>query len=63
MSLNRSRTTCTPALGNHVQVEEVEDFFETDGLKLHRAYREETHWAVDQRRFVSGGEPPIQYGL
>ncbi|KAI0966414.1 hypothetical protein F4678DRAFT_449288 [Xylaria arbuscula] len=60
MSLHRPPTTCTPALGGHVQVQEVEDFFETDGLKLHRAYREETHWAADQRRFVSGGEPPIQ---
>ncbi|KAI0401648.1 hypothetical protein F4802DRAFT_600809 [Xylaria palmicola] len=49
-----------PASGGLVQVQEVENFFETDGLRLHRAYGEETHWLADQGRFTSGREPPIQ---
>ncbi|KAJ8131177.1 hypothetical protein O1611_g2449 [Lasiodiplodia mahajangana] len=38
----------------------MEDFFDNQGPKLHRAYTGETHWLVDQRRFLSGREPPIQ---
>lgn len=56
----RPPATCIPASGGHFQVQEVEGFFETDGLKLHRAYGEETHWIADQGRFMSGREPPIQ---
>ncbi|KAI0448829.1 hypothetical protein F5B21DRAFT_88374 [Xylaria acuta] len=59
-SLHRPSATYIPASGGHVSVREVEDFFETDGLKLHRAYGEETHWLADQGRFTSGREPPIQ---
>lgn len=53
--------TCTPSSSGRVQVGEVENFFDTQGVNLHQAYREETYWLADQRRFMSGREPPIQY--
>ncbi|KAI1746835.1 hypothetical protein F4782DRAFT_523124 [Xylaria castorea] len=59
-SLHRPLGTYVPDSGGPVRVQEVEGFFETDGLKLHRAYGEETHWLADQGRFKSGREPPIQ---
>ncbi|KAI0112504.1 hypothetical protein GGR51DRAFT_43890 [Nemania sp. FL0031] len=43
-----------------IQVQEMENFFDNQGPKLHQAYTEETHWVVDQGRFMPGREPPIQ---
>ncbi|KAI0544510.1 hypothetical protein F4679DRAFT_35496 [Xylaria curta] len=59
-SLHRSRGVDVPTSDSHIQVQDVEVFFETDGHKLHRAYGEKTHWLADQGRFISGREPPIQ---
>ncbi|KAJ2991737.1 hypothetical protein NUW58_g2410 [Xylaria curta] len=60
MSLHRPPAACISDSGVHVQVQEVENFFETDGLNLHQAYGEETHWLADQGRFMPGREPPIR---
>ncbi|KAI8632709.1 hypothetical protein F5Y19DRAFT_471878 [Xylariaceae sp. FL1651] len=43
-----------------IQVEEIENWFKSDGPGIHHAYGEETYWRGDQGRFVSGKEPPVQ---
>ncbi|KAI3318860.1 hypothetical protein HD806DRAFT_511178 [Xylariaceae sp. AK1471] len=58
--LSPTHSIYAPTSVGAVPVQEIENWFETDGLKLHRAYGEETHWLADQRRFVAGREPPIQ---
>ncbi|KAI1126964.1 hypothetical protein F5Y10DRAFT_266676 [Nemania abortiva] len=59
-SHNLAHAAYVSAEGRPIPVQEMEVFFHTQGPKLHQAYIEETHWLADQRRFMSGKEPPIQ---